>query len=250
MSSFKDLFSLQSTDYAKFRPIYPQELYSYLASLTPAHDLAWDCGTGNGQAAIELANHFKKVVATDPSAKQLENATSHARVEYQVGVAEKSEFKDHRVDLITAAQAFHWFKHELFFQEAKRVLKPGGIVAVWCYGIAKITPEVDAVVKKLYDGILRNYWEPERQMVEDGYRNTLFPLQEIRTPVFQMKADWTLNHLMGYLSTWSALQKYIQKHQSNPLEEIVPELQAAWGNAHTISIQWELGLRVGAISCR
>lgn len=241
---YKDLFSQQSQDYAKFRPLYPNELFEYLAFLSPAHDLAWDCGTGNGQAAVKLAAHFKKVLATDPSEKQLAQAERHAHVDYQVATAEHSGIESHSVDLITVAQAFHWFEHERFFKEAKRVLKPQGILAIWCYELAEISPEVDEIVFDLYKNILGDYWEKERKLVEEGYRTITIPMEELKPPPFDMNANWSLDHLMGYLGTWSALQKYIKKNEASPLPEVRARLEKLWPSNQIKKIRWPLSVRV------
>jgi ubiquinone/menaquinone biosynthesis C-methylase UbiE len=246
-SDFKDLFSRQSTDYARFRPTYPDALFKYLASIVEGHSLAWDCGTGNGQAAVKLADYFERVTATDPSAKQLSSAEKHPKVEYLVGSAERTTFSNESVDLITVAQAFHWFNQHEFFAETHRVLKPGGALAFWCYGLARISPEVDAVVLRLYKDRLENYWEPERLLVEEGYKNIQIPFKEITPPLFEMRAEWNLEHLVGYLGTWSALQTYIQKNGSNPLEELFPDLRTAWGATKTRPVTWNLSLRVGKV---
>jgi SAM-dependent methyltransferase len=244
-SEFKDLFSRQSAEYARFRPTYPDLLFQYLASLVDKHDLAWDCGTGNGQAAVRLTHSFEHVLATDLSAKQVSSAVRHPKIEYRVGSAEKSSLSDQSVDLITGAQAFHWFHPEEFFAEARRVLKPGGVLAFWCYGLCRITPEVDSIILRLYRETLGGYWEPERKQVEEGYRNARLPLQEIAPPPFEITAEWGLEHLIGYLHTWSALQAYLQKNSSNSLEATFRNLRSAWGNAGTRTIRWELALRVG-----
>ncbi len=244
---FKDLFSARSTDYAKFRPTYPDALFQYLVKLTPAQKLAWDCGTGSGQAAVILARYFDKVVATDSSESQLENVVRHPQIEYHQATAERSNLDDKCADLITVAQAFHWFNPHDFFREARRVGKPGSILAFWCYGLANITPDIDAIVWRLYDGILGSYWEAERKLVEEGYRNVEIPFEEIKGPTFDMTADWSLDHLIGYLGTWSALQKYIKLNTTNPLETIFAELKMAWGTADRRSVKWPLGLRVAKI---
>lgn len=241
----KDLFSQQSTDYARFRPTYPAKLFQYLASLVDERRLAWDVGTGNGQAAIALADAFERVIANDSSAQQVSNAQKHPKVEYFIGSAEKSALADQSVDLITVAQAFHWFHPDEFFAEARRVLKPGGVLAFWCYELAKITPEIDAVVLKLYQGLLGGYWEPERKLVEEGYRSVRMPFEEITPPRFEMAAEWSFEHLVGYLGTWSATQTFIRKNGSNPIEAILSELRHAWGETETRPVRWELGLRVG-----
>jgi SAM-dependent methyltransferase len=245
MSHFKDLFSKQSTDYAKFRPTYPESLFTYLASLVDRRETAWDVGTGNGQAACMLAEHFARVHATDPSAKQIESAPTHPRVEYAVGPAEKFAGANESIDLITVAQAFHWFRQPEFFAEANRVLRPGGVLALWCYELAKITPEVDAVVLELYEGVLGPYWEGERHLVEEGYRSVSLPFPEIRPPAFEMQIEWSLEHLVGYLGTWSALQTYIRNQGSNPLEKYFPRLESAWGSPAKRLATWELALRIG-----
>lgn len=244
----KDLFSKQSADYSRYRPTYPPALFSALASLCPARERAWDCGTGSGQAAVALADYFESVVATDPSAKQITHARKHPKVRYSVGSAEKLELPDHSVDLVCAAQAFHWFKKDAFFAEARRVLKPGGVIAFWSYAIAHITAEVDTVVERLYNGILGPYWEKERKLVEEGYRDITLPFEEIRFPAIEMSASWSLEHLVGYLRTWSALQTYIQKNDIDPLDDLLGELQRAWGDVETRPVRWPLAVRAGRVT--
>lgn len=244
-SQFKELFSAQSGDYARFRPTYPDSLFAYLASLVDERATAWDCGTGSGQAALKLADRFARVIATDPNGKQLENAAKHPRVEYRMGPAESSGLPDYSIDLVTAAQAFHWFRQDKFFNEVRRVLRPRGILAVWCYGLAEITPDIDAVVYRLYKGILGDYWEKERRLVEEGYKNARLPFQEIAPPSFEMTAEWGLDHWVGYLRTWSALQTYIKKNGTNPLDLVYGDLTAAWGLAQTRPVRWNLALRLG-----
>jgi len=245
---FKDLFSAQAADYAKFRPTYPKELFKYLSSVVESHELCWDCGTGNGQAAIELASNFNLVIATDPSPGQLKNAAEHSRVQYfQASASSAPMILDRSVDLVTAAQAFHWFKQDEFFREVSRVVKPGGVLAFWCYSLAKISPEVNAVVDKLYEGILGPYWEKERLLVEEHFKNVVVPFEEIKAPHMTMSASWTFNHLVGYLSTWSALQKYIQVNSSNPIELVFEDLKQAWGGVSEREVHWDLGIRVSRV---
>ncbi len=241
-NDFLDLFSSQSVDYSKFRPTYPPALFEYLSKISPNQDLVWDCATGNGQAALALARHFKKVIATDPSQKQIENASPAPNIEYRVGSAEASGLSTESFDLITVAQAFHWLKQDLFFAETKRLLKPGGKLAFWCYELAEVNPAVDACVMKLYNGTLGAYWEPNRKLVEEGYQNVKVPFDEIKPPDFAMSASWSLKHFVGYLSTWSALQTYIKKNHSNPLEAIYPELKDLWGDDPK-EVTWKLALR-------
>lgn len=243
MSEFKDLFSKQSGDYAKFRPTYPPELFQYLAEISSDKKACWDAGTGNGQAAVELSKYFDKVYASDPSEKQISEATKNPKIEYFVGSAENSKLENESVSLITVAQAFHWFKHDLFLAEAKRVLKPKGHIAVWTYAMAVINPAIDKLVMDLYLDILGDYWEKERKLVETGYSSIHYSIPEIKTPKFQMQAEWSVEHLLGYLNTWSALQTYIKKHSRNPVTEMIPAFQKAWGEGSK-KVTWDLSLRV------
>ena len=241
----KDLFSTQAADYARFRPRYPRALFEYLSSLCTSHERAWDCGTGSGQAAVALTPFFDRVVATDPSSAQLERAELHPKVEYRQVSAESSELKSHCVDLVTVAQAFHWFDQPRFFKEVRRVLRPGGVLALWTYPLSQVTPAVDRVVLKLYAEILGPYWEPERSLVESGYSGIEFPFVDIASPAFTMEEHWSLDQLRGYLGTWSALQAYQRQKGSNPLSLIDAELASAWGGAGIKGIRWPLAVKVG-----
>jgi len=243
MSTFKDLFSPQASDYARFRPVYPPELYAWLAAQAPARQLAVDVGTGNGQAAIALAAHFERVIGVEPSEGQLANATPASRVEYRRGAAEATGVEAASADLLTVAQAFHWFAHDAFFAEVRRVVRPGGSLAVWCYGLTRITPEVDAAVHILYEDLLGPYWEPERKLVETGYRDIAVPFDEIPSPAFAMQQSWTFDHLLGYLGTWSPRKRFAAERGKDALEIALPQLRAAWGAAAERPLDWPLGVR-------
>ena len=245
-AQFKDHFSALSEGYSRFRPSYPSELFEYLSMLTPEHEMAWDCATGTGQAAVALTDHFDSVIATDASAQQIEHARKHPSVAYRVAVAESSAFEAETVDLITVAQALHWFDIPRFMQEAQRVLKPKGVIAVWTYNLFRVSSEVDAVVDDLYWNVLDGYWAPERKMVESGYSDIEMPFQQIEAPQFAMKARWSLERLMGYLGTWSAIGKYQQVGGVDPLVETAATLQRLWGDVSAEKeISWPLSLRVG-----
>lgn len=244
--TFKDHFSSQSSDYQKYRPVYPENLYKFLAEISPARNCAWDCATGNGQAAISLAKHFARVVATDASPQQLVHAMQAPNIEYRCATAETTSLASHSIDLITVAQALHWFDLDKFYKEAGRVLKEQGVIAVWTYNLLNISSEIDEIVNHLYSYVLDGYWPPERQMIETGYRDLAFPFQRISTPPFSMQAQWNLQELTGYLHTWSAVQRYIRDRQENPVQQILPMLDSAWGdNAHSKTITWPLHIIVG-----
>jgi ubiquinone/menaquinone biosynthesis C-methylase UbiE len=244
--SFKDHFSKQAADYAKFRPRYPREMFEYLTSVAPARQLAWDCATGSGQAAVGLAAVFDRVIATDASEKQIANAEPHERVEYRVAPAEHSPIELPSVDLIMVAQALHWFDLDRFYAEAKRVLKPRGVFAASAYRFLHITPAVDDLVnRRYYSEIVGPFWPAERALIMN-FEEIPFPFPEQETPGFEMKVDWTLDHLLGYLRSWSATQRFIAANRRDPLEEIAAELGAAWGDTkQSRRVVWPLTLRVG-----
>jgi SAM-dependent methyltransferase len=245
---FPDHFSQQSTDYARYRPTYPEALYDYLASVTPAHNHAWDAGTGNGQAAVGLARHYRSVIASDPSEQQIALATPHKRVTYRVATAEENGLEDYSIDLITSAQAVHWFDLDRFYAEVQRVLKPGGLLAVWCYGLTEITPEIDAVMESYYHHVLGEFWPPQIRWVDEHYRTLPFPFEEIDAPEFVIEGMWSLADLLGYLSSWSAAQRYKEVHRIDPRGEKLAEFETAWGTTADRAVRWRLYLRVGKSS--
>ena len=244
--NFKDYFSGHSIDYARFRPTYPAELFEYLASLAPQRETAWDCATGNGQAARGLAPFFARVIATDASSAQLAHAMQHEKIEYRFVPAEATDIAPASIDLITVAQAFHWLDHEAFYREAKRTLKAGGALALWCYILLEIEPEIDRIITHFYSVTVGPYWSPERALVEDGYRSLPFPFRELAPPRFLMRARWSLPELLGYLGTWSATQYYIRERGHDPVKEVAGELLALWPEPEEEKeVRWPLSLRVG-----
>jgi SAM-dependent methyltransferase len=243
--NFKDHFSKQAARYAKFRPRYPEKLFEYLGSIAPSRQLAWDCGTGNGQAAIGMAAIFDRVIATDASEKQIANAQENERVVYRVATAEESGLESATIDVVTVTQAVHWFDLDRFYAEAVRVLKPNGIIALSAYLFAQIKPEIDQVVSRYYHDVVGPFWAPERKMVEN-FSDIPFPFQKIDPPKFEMKAQWNLDHLIGYLGTWSATQLFIQARGTDPIDQIIEELRTAWGDPNQIRrVVWPLTLHVG-----
>jgi SAM-dependent methyltransferase len=247
----KDHFSGHADRYEAFRPDYPSALFEYLASLCAARELAWDCATGNGQAAVELAAYFRSVVATDASAKQIEQARPRPNIRYLVAPADGAPLETGSVDLVTVAQALHWFDLPSFYAEVRRALRLGGILAVWTYGVHTIGAEIDAIIRRLYAHIVGPYWPPERRLVEEGYATLEFPFEELRTPEFRMTHDWDLPQLLGYVESWSATQRYRAHTGGDPRDLIKDELEAAWGDPkRSRIITWPLTVRVGRIDAR
>ncbi len=247
-SQFKDHFSGHADHYRHARPGYPAALYEWLAARSPAQECVWDAGCGNGQASVALAAHFRHVIATDPSAAQIANALAHENVSYRVEPAEASTLADNSVDLVTVAQALHWFDHPRFYAEARRVARAGALLAAWTYALCSITAEVDAVVARLYDQIVGPYWPPERRHTEDGYASLPFPFAVIEAPAFAMQEHWTLTQFCAYLRSWSATQRHIKAKGNDPVLLIEDVLAGVWGSDNQArNIRWPLSLRAGRL---
>ena len=225
----KDNFSSGSDQYAQFRPTYPDALFDYLLTLVPHRQNAWDCGTGNGQVAIVLADHFDHVAATDLSGSQLASALPHQRIDYSVQPAEKTNFPNTYFDLITVAQAIHWFDFDAFYREVDRTIRPGGVLAVIGYDLLRISPAIDAVVDAFYREVVGPYWDKERRYIDEQYRTIPFPAGEIPAPVFVNEVEWSFEHLIGYLGTWSAVKHYQKQNGQDPVALVYPGLKKSWG---------------------
>jgi SAM-dependent methyltransferase len=248
MAAFEDHFSAQAAEYARHRPHYPPALFDYLASVAPGRRLAWDCGTGNGQAAIELAARFERVLATDLSADQLALAASHERIEYRLEPAEEVSLPPRSADLVTVAIAVHWFDLDRFYAAVRRVLVPGGILAVWAYHIPEIDPAVDHILDDYYHNVVGGYWPDRFRYVDQRYRTLPFPFRELTPPPLHMQSEWTLDDVAGFLSSWSATQRYREQRGRHPVEIIWPQLAQAWGEPeHRRPVRWPLHLRLGRV---
>ena len=243
---FEDHFSKQSQLYAQYRPKYPDEIYAYLASLAPGHSLAWDCGTGNGQAALGLAKYFDRIYASDASADQISRAHQDERVEYHVEAAEHVSLDSSSVDLVTVAVAIHWFDFAAFYAEVRRVLKPDGILAAWTYSLTEISPAIDALVRRFYFEVLHGFWPERIHYLEERYETLPFPFEAIAPPSFAMERQWTLAQYAGFLDSWSATQRYKEQKGAHPLEVIWDEFCAAWGDPNEPRlVRWPLYFKIG-----
>lgn len=248
MSGFRDHFSHDSAGYAAHRPAYPPELFVWLAEQAPARAMAWDCATGSGQAALGLAAHFERVLATDASPQQVAHAVCHPRVEYRVATAEASGLPAASIDLVTVAQAAHWFDLPRFSGEVRRVVRPGGLVALWGYERLLVDARVDAVIERFYTERLAGCWPPERRHVETAYRDLDFPFTPCPTPGFTMTAVWDLTELLGYIGTWSAVQRYRELRVADPMPGLREDLHKVWGSPGTRKvIKWPLFMRLGRV---
>lgn len=239
---FKDHFSSQSDAYERYRPGYAPALHEWLAAVAPGRALAIDVATGNGQAALGLADHFDAVIATDASAAQLGQARAHPRVEYRCEPAEAISVADGSADLVVSAQAAHWFDWRAFTAEVRRVLRPGGLLAVWSYGYFRATPAIERLIADFSRDVVGPYWPRERRHVEEGYRDLVPPFPEIAAPPFEMSASWDFASALGYLGTWSAVKRYRERCGRDPLALVAAPLADAWGPGLR-ELAWPLVLR-------
>jgi SAM-dependent methyltransferase len=245
--SFADHFAPVAEAYAAHRPRYADALFEWLAAIVPRRTLAWDCGAGSGQATLPLAERFDRVVGTDASASQLAGAPAHPRIDWRVAPAERSGLPPASAELVTVAQALHWFDLPAFYAEVDRVLVPGGVLAVWTYNRHRTdAAAVDRLVDAFYADIVGPYWPPERRLVEEGYRTLAFPYVELPAPPLRMEARWTLAELLGYLGSWSAVARYRAARGADPLPPLARELESHWGDPSAARpIRWELAVRAG-----
>jgi hypothetical protein len=242
----EDRFSKQSESYATFRPEYPKELFEFIISKTQSQTLCWDCATGNGQAARSLSKYFKNIVATDLSADQIKFATGPKNISFRVDSAESARFESNSLDLITIAQALHWFNFDNFYMHAKQFLKPQSIIAAWGYDFFSVNAEIDAILDPYGREFLKPYWSERNWLLINGYRDIPFPFRRIETPDLYLKVNWDLNHVRGFLNSWSASQKYKDINNCDPYESIREKLEKAWTEGSEVKpISWKLYLLVG-----
>jgi len=244
----KDLFSKQASLYAKYRPRYPKELIEYILSSVQSREIAWDCATGNGQAALLLAPYFKKTFATDISEKQINEAVRHPSITYSVNNAEKTSFADNTFDLITVAQAYHWFRFDDFFEEATRVGKQRATVAVWGYGLLIASDKyLNKMIRDYYSQKMGKYWDPERKYIDEEYKTVPFHFANPVSKDFHENVEWTLDDLTGFFNTWSSLQHFIKANNYNAANEFAEELKLIWNDGSKKSFSFPLFLRMGKI---
>ncbi len=243
--SFKNYFGPHAGSYLEIRPRYPAALFHYLALIAPNQRLAWDCATGNGQAAVGLADRFARVIATDPSAELIAQAIAHPRVTYRVGKY-NSGIEGPSSSLVTVAQALHWFEIDPFFDEVRRILMPGGVFAAWCYGLCRTDPRVDEVVDLFYRVTLGSFWPPEQKLVDDGYRTLALPLDEMVAPRFDMTEEWSMAEFLRYVRTWSGVTKCIAARGELPLVAFEEALRDRWGApTKRRTVRWPMHFRLG-----
>ncbi len=245
MNDFKDHFSTGSDSYRKYRPRYPESLYKWLYTKVAQPATVWECGAGSGQATEHLARHFHHIIATEPSAAQLKSAPELENVTYKVSAAETFSQEPESIDMVVVAQAIHWFDHERFFAKVDELLKPGGLLAVWGYQLMEANEALDPLLKEFHDEFVGPYWPEERKLLNNGYSAIQFPYPALEAPEFKMTDEWDLEHLLGYLNTWSATKAFEKDKGENPVELWREKLTAAWGDKARQRVSWPLVLYVG-----
>lgn len=243
--AFQDHFSATAGTYRRARPHYPDALAAHLAAVAPGRRLALDVATGSGQAAVGLARHFERVLASDASRAQLGEAVRHERIAYLCHLAERMPVAGGVVDLVAVAQAAHWMDLDAFYAEARRVLRPGGVVAMWTYGRPRLDPACDAAIDAFHDGRVGRYWPPERRHVDEGYRSLPFPFEPVAAPGFQIALDWTLAEFLAYLSSWSAVARCSAAEGVDPVAGFAGSLTDLWGGSSRRTVRWPLHLLLG-----
>ena len=244
----RDLFSGQADVYAQYRPSYPDELFDYILSFVANKDTAWDCATGNGQAATRLANYFTTVHATDLSEAQLAKAVRKANILYQVAPAESTPFPDDTFDLVTIAQAYHWLNWKLFRDEATRVAKDGAVIAAWTYyTLLSDDAPLQQLYTHFYNDIIKPYWDYERRYVDEQYQTVEFPFEILPSRPFHTELQWTRQQFKGYLESWSGVQRYIEANHTSPLSLIEKDLDRIWADGETKTVTFPISLLLGRI---
>lgn len=246
----KDNFSDKSDLYKKYRPEYPLELFDFIFKNISDFENAWDCATGNGQVAKCINNKFKNVYATDISSEQIKHAEKLDNVFYSIQQAEKTNFQDNFFDLIIVGQAVHWFNFDHFYSEVKRTLKEKGIIVVLGYGQFIIDDNsIDEIInKELYHDILDAYWDKERKYIDKEYKTIPFPFYEIESPKFEINYNWSLEHLLGYLNTWSGVKHYQKAKSENPVDIIKYKLIDKWNNRKYLNVKFPILIRIGKLN--
>lgn len=244
VAAFADHFASRSTQYARYRPTYPASLGEYLAGSAPGRALAWDCGTGSGQATGILAPHFDLVVASDLSAAQLSQAKLAPNVRYVRAREVCSSLRGGVADLVTAAQAAHWFDLPAFYQEVRRVLRDGGLLALWSYGRLHVEGPAQEVLDWFRSERLGRYWPAQRSHVDNGYRSLPFPFERISAPDLRIEAELDLGALAGYAESWSAVARCREAEGADPVVELMAALRPLWGDGPR-AVWWPLSILLG-----
>lgn len=241
-------FSGVAASYAAVRPGYPPQLFAWLASLVSARDVAWDAATGSGQAALGLATHFERVIATDHSEAQILHARPHPRVEYRVAPAEASALPAGSIDLVVAAAALHWFDLPRFYREVRRVAREGAVLAAWTYHVAHAEPPLGAVLWPFYRDVVAPHFAAGARLVDDRYRGIELPGRPLEAPSFEVSALWSASDVLRFVATWSGVQSYLRKTGRDPVAQLAGPLETLFGTLDSRhEVRWPLYLHASRL---
>lgn len=243
-----DHFSQQAKLYAKYRPSYPEKLYDFILSHLNRKHRAWDCGTGSGQVASYLADHFEVVYASDISKKQMAHAPQKPNIEYYNVPAEKTGFARDSFDLITVAQAIHWFDFSGFYREVQRTAKPNALLAVIGYGFVRVDEQINPTIDTFYKDMFSTYFSQNRAWLDQQYQTIPFPFDEIPSPFFEITLRWNTDDLEGYFNTWSTVQKFKTEKKVNPADSVMKSIRARWPEHELHEISFPVFLRLGRVN--
>ncbi|MEL0637130.1 methyltransferase domain-containing protein [Marinomonas sp. TI.3.20] len=232
--------------YSRARPTYPAELYYWLSHQVKSSGVVWDAACGTGQASIDLAAYFDKVEASDISESQIAEATPHRKVHYQVFPSEKTNYPDHYFDAVCIGHALHWFDLDLFWQEVKRVLKPGGLLVCWGYNWLTVGEQEDLVISEHVLSHLSSYWPVQSRLLWNQYRDIQFPFEPIDVPKFDLYCNWSVSQTMDFIRSWTAAQLLIQDEGDDFLVQANTVLRSVWSDPlHKKQIHLPFFVRAG-----
>lgn len=234
--------------YASYRPKYPPQLSDFLASLVSTKNIVVDVGCGSGQLTALLAQHFKQVFAFDPSVEQIRYAEPGANISYQCALAESLPLASGCANLITVAQAAHWFDLPAFYNEVNRIATSNAVLALISYGVLSLEPDLDDCFQDFYHNDIYSFWPAARRLVDSGYADLDFPFIEQQAPVLSINLRWDLREFLGYVSTWSAIRHAEKLGQLDVLSKFASNLYSIWGAPEQKrTISWPINMRIGSI---
>lgn len=244
----RNWFHQGGSAYARFRPEYPPALVQFLASKSPGRAFAADIGCGSGQLTVQLAEHFGQVAGIDSSIMQITHANTHPRVKYACAPAEQLPLASHSTQLVTAAQAVHWFDLPRFYEEVRRIAAPQALLALISYGVLQLNDELNPLFTNFYQHKIGPYWPAERRQVDSGYTGLFFPFSEEQPAEFSIHKKWNLHELLGYISTWSAVRHASMAGQHDILQNFASKLAKLWGDpTSSHDMRWPVRIRLGRV---
>jgi hypothetical protein len=245
-----NIFSEAPQGYAAARPFYPPEMFEWIASECAERDAAWDCATGNGQAAVALSKLFRTVQASDVSPEQLSAGFGAPNIVYSAQPAEETRFGSGTFDLVTVAQALHWLDFQRFWPEARRVAKAGAFFCAWGYAWFAYPEEVEAELIGPAKRLLEPFWAPENRILWNGYPEDeiAFPFERVSAPDFMLEVEHDVRSLIAYIRTWSAFKRACRDRDvARALEELLAQAEERLGSTDSFRASTPLAVVAGRL---